>query len=265
MDGQAKTKIEMRILMRYFFTSLFLLCLVIFASCGIYPALLWCIGQSAFSFQANGSILQTDDGKIVGSKLIAQEFTTEQYFHPRPSAVAYNAAASGSSALAVSNYALRDRVARFLGPIARLDNGDLVAPEIETWFKQDRYNGKPGIIEQWTKLYPDVAKEWHGDVPATFFDLWRQEHPDIKLQLVPGDMVTASASGLDPHITLQNALWQLPRVAAAIAGKLKTDQQEISKEIENILQANACAPLGGLAGDRFINVLQVNLELHNKY
>lgn len=239
--------------------------MVLFASCVLYPIFLWGIGQSVFSFQANGSILHTEDGKIVGSKLIAQEFTSEQYFHPRPSAVAYNAAGSGSSALAVSNYALRYRVARSLGPIVRFEDGALVAPAVEEWFKQDKYNGKFGIIEQWTKLYPDIAKEWNGNVAATFFDLWRQDHPDVKLQLVPGDMVTTSASGLDPHITLQNALWQLPRVAAAIAGKLKRDPHDISKEIESILQANACAPLGGLAGDRFINVLQVNLELHKKY
>lgn len=251
--------------MRYFSTSLILLCIVILASCGIYPVMLWCIGQSVFSFQANGSILHADDGKIIGSKLIAQEFTTAEYFHPRPSAVAYNASASGSSALAVSNYALRDRVARFLGPIARLENGEPVAPEIEKWFKENKYNGKPGIVEQWTKMYPELAKDSQGDVAATFFDLWRQDHPEVKLQMVPGDMVTTSASGLDPHITLRNAEWQLPRVAAAIAARLKKDQHEISNEIESILQANAHAPLGGLAGEKFINVLEVNLELHKKY
>lgn len=251
--------------MRYFTTSLILLCVVILAGCCIYPVVLWCIGQSAFSFQANGSILRTADGKMIGSKLIAQEFTTDEYFHPRPSAVAYNAAASGSSALAVSNYALRNRVARFLGPIARFDNGDPVAPEIDRWFKENKYKGKPGIVEQWTKLYPDVLQEWHGDVVATFFDLWRQDHPDVKLQTVPGDMVMTSASGLDPHITLRNAEWQLPRVAAAIAAKLKKDPKQIANEIENILQANVHAPLGGLAGDTFVNVLEINLELHKKY
>ena len=57
------------------------------------------------------------DGKIVGSRLIAQPFTKDEYFQPRPSAPSYDASASASSSLAALNYALRDRVAHTLGPI----------------------------------------------------------------------------------------------------------------------------------------------------
>ncbi|MEX3790401.1 potassium-transporting ATPase subunit C [Paraburkholderia sp. BR14374] len=73
--------------------------------CGIYPGILWVIGQTAFRFQANGSIVDGPDGKPVGSLLIAQPFTKDEYFQSRPSAVSYDASASGSSTLGAANYA----------------------------------------------------------------------------------------------------------------------------------------------------------------
>ena len=54
------------------------------------------------------------------------------------------------------------------------------------------------------------------DIQSIFFDMWRQDHPDADLQDVPGDMVTTSGAGLDPHITLQNAEYQLDRVSAKV-------------------------------------------------
>ena len=103
------------------------------------------------------------------------------------------------------------------------------------------------------------------DIQSIFFDMWRQDHPDADLQDVPGDLVTTSGSGLDPHITLQNAEFQLDRVAAKWAADLKRDPGAVKKEIEQILQANAAAPWFGLAGEKFVNVLEVNLELRKKY
>ena len=76
-----------------------------------------------FPFQANGSMLMDADGKAMGSSLIAQPFTKDEYFQPRPSAAAYDASASASSALAASNYALRNRVANTLGPLVKYENG----------------------------------------------------------------------------------------------------------------------------------------------
>lgn len=95
--------------------------------------------------------------------------------------------------------------------------------------------------------------------------MWRQEHPDIALQDVPGDLVTTSASGLDPHISLQNAEYQLDRVASKWAADLKRDPAEVRREIESLLKAQASAPLGGLAGEPFVNVLEVNLLLRSRF
>ncbi len=334
-------------MLQYLSKSFWLLLILVVISCGLYPLVLWTIGQSFFPFQANGSLVRGPDGKIVGSRLIAQPFTKDEYFQPRPSAASYDASASTSSALAPSNYALRDRVARTLGPIVKYRSGakagQPVAPDIERWFQKDQYQGRPHIVAQWAdlhnalaqawvkadpknntyvedwmKAHPSLVTQWIKDNPGTpkpkapdlavlffenfskenptkfpsavtykgadgkevttiepikegsdiqsiFFDMWRQDHPGADLQDVPGDLVTASASGLDPHITLQNAEFQIERVASKWAVDLKRDPSLVRKEIEQILQKNASAPLGGLAGEKFINVLEVNLELTKRF
>src|SRR6267143_3283035 len=133
--------------------SLWLLAFSVVLVCGIYPQILWGVGQFFFPFQANGSILKGPDGKPVGSLLVAQPFTKDEYFQPRPSAASYDASASASSALAPSNYALRDRVARTIGPIATYRGGPKagqpVGPDVEAWFQQDRLQGQPHIVAQW--------------------------------------------------------------------------------------------------------------------
>jgi K+-transporting ATPase ATPase C chain len=327
--------------------SFWLLFFSVVICCILYPLVLWAIGQAAFPFQANGSLLKGPDGKVVGSLLIAQPFTKDEYFQPRPSAASYNAAASASSSLAASNYALRDRVARVIGPIAMYKSGpkagQAVAPDIEGWFGQDKFQGNPHIVAQWadlhnslaqawvsadpkngayvddwTKKHPAVVAKWIKDNPGTpqpkaadlavvffesistenpgkfpstvtkkgadgkdvttiepvntgtdiqsiFFDMWRQEHPDVQLQDVPGDMVTASASGLDPHITLQNAEFQMNRVVSKWAADMKRNPNDVRKEIEQIVQENASAPWNGIIGEKYINVLEVNLALCKKY
>jgi K+-transporting ATPase ATPase C chain len=85
------------------------------------------------------------------------------------------------------------------------------------------------------------------------------------MQDVPGDLVTASASGLDSHITLGNAEFQLDRVAGTWAQDLKRDQAQVKQEIEAVLQAHAFSPGGGLLGEPILNVLEVNLELRKRY
>lgn len=332
---------------RYLSKSLFLLAVSVVLVCGIYPGALWVMGRVFFPSQAEGSLVKGPDGKVIGSKLIAQPFTKDEYFWPRPSAASYDASASASSTLAASNYMLRNRVASTLGPIVKYRSGpkagQLLAPDIEAWFQKDIYQGSPHIVAQWADAHnavaqawvsadpthaayvkawgtahPDLVKQWiqqnpgtpqpqptdiavlffenfskdhpgqfpsavtttgpdgkaqtqiapvnqGTDIQSSFFDMWRQEHFGADLQDVPGDMVTTSGSGLDPDITLENAEFQLDRVASRWASNTKRDQAAVRAEIRQILDQHAHAPLNGLAGEKLVNVLQVNLALREKY
>ncbi len=141
--------------MRELLTSLRLLAGTVLACCVVYPGLVWLFANAAVPDKAEGSLVYAARGGVVGSKLIAQRFTRGEYFWPRPSAVDYNASATGGSNLSPASPQLAARAGMIL---QRLGAG-------------------------------------RGPVPA--------------------DLVTASGSGVDPHISLAAARWQAPRVAAA--------------------------------------------------
>ncbi|HEY6997985.1 MAG TPA: potassium-transporting ATPase subunit C [Candidatus Binatia bacterium] len=334
-------------MLRHVSKSALLIGLTVVICCGVYPLVIWAIGQAVFPEQANGSLVRAPDGTIVGSRLIAQPFTKDEYFQPRPSAASYDGSASASSTLAPSNYLLRARIAGTLGPIVKYRTGpkagQLIAPDVEAWFQQDTYKEKAHIVAQWADAHNSLAQAWvkadpthaayvdawakvhnadvtewiknnpttpkpaatdlavvffesfskenpgkfpasvtepgsdgkpqtsiepvkeGSDIQATFFDMWRDEHADADLQDVPGDMVTTSGSGLDPHITLENAKFQLDRVASKWAANLKRDPTQIRAEVDQMLQANAFAPFAGLIGEKMVNVLEVNLQLRERY
>lgn len=327
--------------------NLWLLALTVLLCSVLYPLVLLGIGQTVFHDKAKGSLVTDANGGPIGSELIAQPFTADEYFQPRPSAASYNAAASGASNWGASNYALRSRVARQLGPIVKYaggpKKGQPVGPDIESWFQKDRFAGKPGIVAQWAALHPAVAQNWvkadklnaayvsdwqkthpaavaqwikdnpstsgpepedlagpffadyskshpgtfpgavehktpdgktemriepvkeGTDIQSGFFDMWLAEHKDAYLEHVPADMVMASGSGLDPNITLSNALWQLDRVAAAWAKKTGADEKELHHDIERLLRDKNHSPLGGLVGVPLVNVLEINLALRDRY
>ena len=169
--------------------NLWLLVLTVLLCSVLYPLVLLGIGQTVFHDKAQGSLL-TDASKAIaiGSRLIAQPFTADEYFQPRPSAASYNAAASGASNWAANNYLLRDRVARQLGPIVKYASGpkkgQLVAPDIESWFQKDQFDGKPGIVAQWAALHSGVAGPWLHDwvkadkLNAAYVAAWEAAHPD---------------------------------------------------------------------------------------
>jgi len=168
--------------------NLWLLVLTVLLCSVLYPLVLLGIGQTVFHDKAQGSLLTDAKGNPIGSQLIAQPFTADEYFQPRPSAASYNAAASGASNWAASNYLLRDRVARQLGPIVKYRSGakkgQLVAPDIESWFQKDQFDGKPGIVAQWAALHSSVAQPWLHDwvkadkLNAAYVAAWETAHPD---------------------------------------------------------------------------------------
>src|ERR1700722_16311662 len=144
-------------MLKHLRANLWLLGLSLLLCCVIYPGLLLLCGQTFFATQAGGSLILDSKGNPVGSRLIGQPFTGDEFFQPRPSAVSYNAAASGASNWGANNYLLRDRIARQLGPIARYRGGSkahkLVGPDIEQWFQQKR-----GIVAKWAQAHPSLAR-----------------------------------------------------------------------------------------------------------
>jgi K+-transporting ATPase c subunit len=233
--------------------------LALVVCCGLYPLVLYAAGQVFFPTAASGSLV-TEGDTVRGSRLIAQPFTDEAYFWPRPSAAGYNGAASGASNWGASNPKLRDRVARQLGTLVKYKAGSASAgPD------QDHPRAPQQDIEAWAATRPEQASP---DAPpaATAFDAWAGDPANAAkladIEPVPADMVMASGSGLDPHITLRNALsvYQLDRVARSRTPP-GGERARTRKDIEKLVKRRSFAALGGLVGEPLVNVLELNHEL----
>ena len=105
-------------------------------------------------------------------------------------------------------------------------------------------------------------------IQSAFFEMWLQDNPTKAndIEPVPADAVTASGSGLDPHITVRNANSQMDRVVSAWAAKTKTGPNQVRGIVEAVLRESAFAPLAGLAGgEPLVNTLEVNLALAQRF
>ncbi len=180
-----------------FITSLRLFVLSIVVCSAGYSAVMLGFATVAAPEKRQGSLLRRADGTIVGSRLLAQNFTQPKYFWPRPSACDYNASATAGSNLSPTNSKITERAQEIIG---RLQPGDG--------------------------------------------------------QLVPADLVLASGGGMDPHISLAAARFQVPRVAAA--------RDLTNEQVQVVVDQHLDSPtLAAFGGNPIVNVLELNFALDN--
>lgn len=174
----------------------------------VYPLAITGIAEAIFPHQAEGSLV-TLNGKVVGSELIGQSFTSDRYFHGRPSATLGPDPADASKSVP-QPYNAANSMGSNLGPTNKT------------------------LIE---RVQSDVTK-------------LRQENASAP---VPIDLVTTTASGLDPHISPEAALFQVPRVARARNLAEDRVRQLVNEHLENREL--------GLLGEPRVNVLALNMAL----
>lgn len=190
--------------------------LVMTALTGIaYPLVVTGLSQVLFEDRADGSLIERD-GRVVGSALIGQGFEGEQYFQPRPSAAGdgYDGASSSASNLGPTNPAFLD------------GEDDDETPDADE-------SGTDGVDDR-VRAYRE-ANGLGADVA------------------VPVDAVTASASGLDPHISVANARLQALRVTEA--RRLRPEQ------VDQLIERHTTGRSLGFLGEPGVDVLQLNLAL----
>ncbi len=187
--------------------------LVTFALCGFaYPLAVTGVGQLVMSYRANGSVLASGDGRVIGSQLIGQQWNDAQWFHGRPSAtVAPDPKDPGKNIDVPYNAA--NTTASNLGPTSKV--------------LQDRLTADRAALDQ--------------------------AQPELAGKPLPADMLTASASGLDPDITPANALLQVARVAKA--------RGVPPAQIAALVKQHVTPRSLWIFGEPRVNVLELNLAL----
>ena len=191
--------------------------LLLLLLCGfVFPVLLSGISAVIFPSQANGSLIYAD-GRAVGAANIGQDFTKPYFMKGRPSAYNYNTYYEDAQ----GNQYCGDGSA-FAGPGSGSNN---YAPS------------NPALIE---RVEADI-------------EAFLEANPDVKREDIPADLMTASGSGLDPHISPMAAQIQVPRIAQA-SGLTE-------EKVQEIIQNHTTGKLLGIFGEETVNVLQVNVEI----
>jgi K+-transporting ATPase ATPase C chain len=189
-----------------------------------YPLVVTGLSQAAFPDQANGSKVEVG-GKVVGSELLGQTFTRAEYFHGRPSAA--GAAASGSDA-------------------PDPNGGAKAVPNDPKDLSQDISSGS-----NLGPTNPDLLDAVEARVAE-----YRKENGLAADAKVPVDAVTASGSGLDPHISVANARLQAPRVARVRGLTLA--------RVNSLIDDHTDGRSLGFLGEPGVNVLELNIALDRR-
>jgi K+-transporting ATPase ATPase C chain len=184
----------------------------------LYPLAVTGIAQLIFPNRANGSIVTDDKGRVVGSELIGQGFADPAYLHARPSASGYDAANSSGTNLAVTSKKLRDG-----------QPDDPATKDVDESFT--------GVV--------DLAAAYRKDNGLT---------ADAQ---IPVDAVARSQSGIDPHISPENAWMQIARIAKA--------RGVAPDRIEAVIREHTAGRELGFLGEERVNVLLANLALDRTF
>lgn len=202
-----------------------------------YPLAVTGVAQVAFASKASGSDVRVG-GTLVGSTLIGQPFSAAKYFHPRPSASGYVAGAEGGGTYSYgSNY----------GPLDRRLVGNLPGINIAASRNRDATDDDP------TCVVPEGEKGCDPNTVAQRALAFRALNGLGPSTKIPVDAVTASASGLDPHISIANARLQASRVADA-RGMPVT-------RVLALVRRHTDGRAFGFLGEPGVNVLRLNVAL----
>mgnify|MGYP002650448271 CR=1 FL=1 len=193
-----------------------LVTVVLMIICGlIYPLVLTGISKVIFPRQAEGSLIRVD-GKVVGAETIGQEFTEDYYMWGRPSAYHYNTYTED-------------------------ENGNLVYSD------GTEFAGVSSGSNNYAPTNEALTERVENDM-----EKFLERNPEVKAEDIPTDLLTASGSGLDPHISPESAQIQIPRIAEASG---------LSEEkVEEIVSEHTEGKLLGVFGEETVNVLMVNLD-----
>ena len=191
--------------------------LVLILICGLaYPLLMNSLSAVLFPKQASGSLVLVN-GKAVGSEYVGQEFTADHFMKGRPSAVHYN------------TYTVD-------------------ADGKEIYLDGSAFTGLASGSSNYGPSNPALTERVEADM-----EKFLAANSDIKREDIPTDLLTASGSGLDPHISPKAAAIQLPSIADASGLSME--------ELEQIVQDNTTGKLLGILGEETVNVLGVNVDI----
>jgi K+-transporting ATPase ATPase C chain len=221
----------------------------------LYPGAITVLAQLIFPNRANGSMV-TVNGKTVGSTLIGQGFSKPEYFHPRPSSAGsgYDGGLSAGSNLGPSS-------AKLLHGTTKMDDKNKEVADFDGVNLRVVHYCLDNDIPYESSQPLDRFKDAEGNLDdARLIKAFNDPKDPLIFKAtmpIPSDAVTASSSGLDPHISPANAEMQAARVA-----KARGTAPEQIKQL--ILEHTDSAGLGFL-GEPGVNVLMLNLTLDEKF